>query len=76
MSIPLATNGKVLGLLVLEGWNQSYRFREEDLPFLQAVGGLIALSIEAGGLRKKLHDSQALAEANRLKAEGNLHSRP
>lgn len=68
-SIPLATNGKVLGLLVLEGWNQSYRFREEDLPFLQAVGGLIALSIEAGRLEQELHDSQALAEANRLKAE-------
>lgn len=69
VSIPLATNGKVLGLLVLEGWNQSYRFREEDLPFLQAVGGLIALSIEAGRLAQELHDSQALAEANRLKAE-------
>jgi len=67
--IPLVVNALTIGVLVLENLRQSARFSEEDIPFLQAVADLIALFIESARLREKLQETQALSEANRLKAE-------
>jgi signal transduction histidine kinase len=67
--IPLITSQTKVGALVLENRGKPGSFDREDIPFLQAVADLVALSIENVRLRKELQDTQALEEANRLKAE-------
>jgi len=67
--IPLTIGQTKVGALILENRGQPGRFVREDLPFLQAVADLIALSIENVRLRKELQATRALEEANRLKAE-------
>jgi len=67
--IPLSTAESKIGVLMLESRNQPRVFDSEDVTFLQAVGGLIALSIENSRLRDELQVTSALEEANRLKAE-------
>jgi len=68
ISMPLITSHKV-GTLTLENRRRAGSFDPADLPFWQAVAGLIALSIEKALLAQELQDTQALSEANRLKAE-------
>jgi signal transduction histidine kinase len=58
-----------VGALVLESRGKPSRFTQADLPFLQAVAQLIALSLENARLRDELQTVRALEEANRLKAE-------
>jgi len=66
--IPLFTGQTKVGALVLENLCQPDSFRA-DLPFLQEVADLIALSIENARLNQKRQAAQALDEANRLKSE-------
>jgi len=54
---------------MLENRRQPGSFVPADLSFLQALADLIALSIENARLREELRATQALEEANRLKAE-------
>lgn len=68
ISMPLITDQKV-GILTLENRRQPDSFAAADLPFWQAVADLIALAIDNARLAEELQDAQALAEANRLKAE-------
>jgi len=67
--MPLFTGQTKVGVLRLENRHQPDSFVREDIPFLKAVADLIALSIENARLREELDDTQALEEANRLKAE-------
>ncbi len=67
--IPLFTGQTKVGALMLENRSQPGVFVPADLPFLRALADLIALSIENARLREELQATQALEEANRLKAE-------
>ena len=67
--IPLITGQAKVGALVLENRSRSAAFGPADLPFLEALADLLALSIENARLREELQAVQALEEANRLKAE-------
>ena len=68
ISMPLATDRKV-GTLTLDNRRQADSFAPSDLPFWKTVADLIALAIENARLAQELQDTQALSEANRLKAE-------
>lgn len=67
--IPLTAGQTRVGALLLENRGKPSSFDPEDIPFLEAVGDLMALSIENARLRQELQTTQALEEANRLKAE-------
>ncbi|MBE9506525.1 MAG: GAF domain-containing protein [Chloroflexi bacterium] len=67
--IPLVAGQMKVGALLLENRSKSGSFAHDEIPFLRAVADVIALSIENAHLRKKLRDTRALEEANRLKAE-------
>jgi signal transduction histidine kinase len=69
MCIPLISGETKVGVLMLENLHDANRFVHADLPFLQTVADLIALSIEGVRLREDFQSAQALSEANRLKAE-------
>jgi len=66
--VPLIAGTTRIGVLILENRSGPGHFRE-DLPFLEAVAQLIAVSIENARLREELQRVRALEEANRLKAE-------
>jgi signal transduction histidine kinase len=68
ISMPLTT-GQKIGVLTLENRRQPGSFAPADLPFWKAVADLIALAIENARLTQELQETQALSEANRLKAE-------
>jgi signal transduction histidine kinase len=68
ISMPLITDQKV-GTLTLENRRQPGSFASADLPFWKAVADLIALAIDNARLADELQEAQALADANRLKAE-------
>lgn len=68
ISMPLITDHKV-GTLTLENRRQPGSFDPADLSFWDAVADLIALAIENALLAQELQETQALSEANRLKAE-------
>jgi signal transduction histidine kinase len=68
ISMPLVTDHKV-GTLTLENRRQPGSFHSADLAFWDAVADLIALAIANALLAQELQDTQALSEANRLKAE-------
>ena len=67
--VPLIAGQTKVGALVLENRSKPSRFTRADLPFLEAVAQLIALSIDNARLRDELQNVRALDEANRLKAE-------
>jgi signal transduction histidine kinase len=67
--VPLITGQTRVGALVLENRSKPSRFTRADLPFLEAVAQLMALSIDNARLRDELQSVTALEEANRLKAE-------
>jgi signal transduction histidine kinase len=67
--VPLVTGQSKVGALVLENRGNPSRFARADLPFLEAVAQLIALSVDNARLRDELQNVRALEEANRLKAE-------
>ena len=67
--IPLITDDKKAGVLVLENLRQTGSFTQADVTFLQHVADLITLSIENATLKEQLGSIQAHSEANRLKAE-------
>jgi signal transduction histidine kinase len=56
-------------VIVLENLRQDGAFSRADLPFLEAVAELIALSIDNARLSKELQVTLAFKEANRLKDE-------
>jgi signal transduction histidine kinase len=67
--IPLISSETKMGVLMLENLRDANSFVRADLPFLQTVTDLIALSVEGARLREDFQSAQALSEANRLKAE-------
>jgi len=67
--VPLVTGQTKVGALVLENRSKPSHFSHADLPFLEAVAQLIALSLDNARLRDELQNVRALEEANRLKAE-------
>ena len=67
--VPLISGETKVGVLTLENLRDANSFVCADLPFLQTVADLIALSIEGARLREDFQSAQALSEANRLKAE-------
>jgi signal transduction histidine kinase len=69
VSIPLKTGKANIGVLKLENVRRPDSFSQADLPFLQALAGLIAQSIENALLKEQLQVTEALREANRLKTE-------
>jgi len=69
LGVPLLTVGASIGALVLLNLQQPGGFTDDDLVFLGRVADLLSLSIENSRLREELRDTEALGEANRLKAE-------
>jgi len=69
IAIPLLAGASRIGVLVLENLRLPARFAPADLEFVQAVADLIALSIASTRLREQLQVSQAISEANRMKAD-------
>jgi signal transduction histidine kinase len=69
LGVPLLTVGAPIGALVLLNLQQPGGFTGDDLVFLGRVADLLSLSIENSRLREELRDTEALGEANRLKAE-------
>jgi signal transduction histidine kinase len=67
--IPLVAGQAKVGALLLENRSRPSGFTPEEVSFLRAVADIIALSIENLRLRKKLQDTRAFEETNRLKAE-------
>jgi len=67
--IPLISSETKMGVLMLENLRDANSFVRADLPFLQTVTDLIALSVEGARLREDFQSAHALSEANRLKAE-------
>jgi signal transduction histidine kinase len=67
--IPLLSGETKVGVLMLENLHDANSFARADLPFLQTVADLVALSVEGARLRENFQSAQALSEANRLKAE-------
>ena len=67
--IPLIIGETKAGVLMLENFRNANSFVRADLPFLQIVADLIALSGEGFRLRENLQSAQVLSEANRLKPE-------
>jgi signal transduction histidine kinase len=67
--IPLFTGQKKVGVLMLESRQKVDGFTDQDIMYLRAAADLIALSIDNARLRAELQSTQALEEANRLKAE-------
>jgi signal transduction histidine kinase len=67
--LPLFTGETKVGSLLLENRHCPNGFGPHDLPFLQALADLIALSVENARLRRELQLTRSLEEANRLKAE-------
>jgi len=67
--IPLISGEAKVGVFMLENLHDAYSFTRADLPFLQTVADLVALSVEGARLRESFQSAQALSEANRLKAE-------
>jgi signal transduction histidine kinase len=69
VAVPLKTGTANVGVLKLENVRRPDSFSQADLPFLQALAGLIAQSIENAMLKEQLQVTEALREANRLKTE-------
>ena len=69
LGVPLLTVGGPSGVLVFLNLQQPGGFTNGDLFFLERVADLLSLSIENARLRDELRGSEALGEANRLKAE-------
>lgn len=69
LGVPLLTVRSPIGVLVFLNLKQPGGFTSDDLFFLQHVADLLSLAIENARLREELHGSEALSEANRLKAE-------
>ncbi|MEJ2738062.1 MAG: ATP-binding protein [Anaerolineae bacterium] len=69
LGVPLLTAGSTIGVLVFLDLQQPGGFTNGDLFFLERVADLLSLSIENVRLREELRGSEALGEANRLKAE-------
>ena len=67
--IPLISGETKMGVLMLENLHDANAFVHADLPFLQTVTDLVALSVQGARLREDFQSAQALSEANRLKAE-------
>jgi signal transduction histidine kinase len=67
--LPLISGEAKVGVFMLENLHDAHSFSRADLPFLQTVADLIALSVEGARLRENFQSAQALSEANRLKAE-------
>lgn len=67
--VPLVIGQKCLGVLALLNLRQPGGFSGADLAFLQQVADLITVAIETAQLREELSATQALSDANRLKAE-------
>jgi len=69
LGVPLRTAGETSGVLAFLNLQQPGGFTNGDLDFLRRVADLLSLAIENSRLREELHSTQALNEANRLKAE-------
>jgi len=69
LGVPLLTAGDPIGVLVFLNLQQPGGFTNGDLFLLEHVADLLSLSIENARLREELRGSEALGEANRLKAE-------
>ena len=67
--VPLISGETRVGVLMLENLHDTSSFLRADLPFLQTVTDLVALSVEGARLRESFQSTQAISEANRLKAE-------
>jgi signal transduction histidine kinase len=67
--VPLITDQTKIGALVLENRSKPSHFTRADLPFLEAVARLIALSIDNARLRDELQHVRTLEEASHFKAE-------
>ena len=67
--IPLFTGQKKVGVLMLESRQKVDGFTSQHTTYLRTAADLIALAIENARLRSELQSTQALEEANRLKAE-------
>lgn len=69
VAVPLRKDEHKYGVLVLETLHGPVVFTEEDLPFIQALGDLIALEIDRDRLDIEATFTQHLQEEERLRSE-------
>lgn len=69
LAVPITMEENKYGVLVLETLDGHTRFTEADIPFVQALGDLIALAIERHRLREKLDAAKQLREEAKMRAE-------
>ena len=69
IAVPLTSDQTPLGVLVLIGLGEHECFSYADLTFFESVGDLISTAVEWATSRERLQAAQAIARANRLKAD-------
>lgn len=67
--VPLGTGDRRIGALALLNLRRPGSFSGSDLSFLHRVADLITIATENAQLHEELERTQAISEANRLKAE-------
>jgi K+-sensing histidine kinase KdpD len=69
LAAPLLAGKQKFGVLVLESMRDQAMFDEHDLPFVQIVADLIALSIDRARLEARADAVRASQQAERLRSE-------
>ncbi len=69
LAVPVTMEEIQYGVLVLETLDGQVTFSEADIPFVQALGDLIALAIERYRLREKIDAAKQLREEAKMRAE-------
>lgn len=69
IAAPIAVDHQKLGVLVLETLNAQALFTERDLPFIQILADLIALSIDRAQLEDQANAMRDARQAERMRSE-------
>jgi len=67
--LPLAHQGRFIGLLIVDRINESYNFSSSEIRVLEGMARLAAIAIVNVGLLAEANQATTLREANRLKDE-------
>lgn len=72
LGVPLRTPNEVIGVLVVQSYDDAHRFESQDVDFLKAVGDQIAQAVERKLIEDRLRESSALLrEAQRIAHVGS-----
>ncbi len=69
LGVPLAVGDKAVGVLLLEQWQPGPAFAEADIPLLQALANLVALTADRIRLLAEVERTRVVAKDDHLKSE-------